>query len=564
MGMPFPSSQFDDAVAAVCHGVASDTQLCELNQLLLSDGDACDEYLLRIELHSRLATSPDFFAGSRLNELGLREETELPQADTVAAKPAWSRRGSRLWVCAAAACAALLIYGQWGSKFRFRWPVEPEATPSRQQGATSTAVAMLNRAIDPLWNPDRMVPQIGAPLEPGTFDLQSGLAEVVFYSGARLTIAGPAVFRIVSPFEALFQSGRLTADVPEQASGFRILTPQGNIDDVRAVFGLRVTESKTELHVLKGGMLFHSTGDGSHHELNETSGMIAERSRPVRRISADATDFPSIVELQEKSTAAAAHRYDRWRSSREKLHRDPSLLVHFDFEGSDPRRWQVSNVSPFKSDPEGAAIVGCRWTEGRWPGKAAIEFLSVNDRVRLCVPGQYESLTLATWVRVQGLDRELNSLLMCEGFEPGSLHWLIRHDGVLGLTVIERGSGRPEIIASPPVLTLDLIGRWLHLAVVLDGETRRVTHYLNGVRVSESPLRSNPPFHLGVAELGNWSTNGFPGHDAALIRNFSGAMDEFCLFGRALADEEIHRQFREGSPQSISSISSTSILERSP
>src|SRR6059058_2486386 len=75
-----------------------------------------------------------------------------------------------------------------------------------------------------------------------------------------------------------------------------------------------------------------------------------------------------------------------------------------------------------------------QWVEGRWPDKHALEFRSVSDRVRLSVPGEFESLTLAAWVRVQGLDRQFNSLFMCDGFKAETLHWLIRKDGVLGLT----------------------------------------------------------------------------------------------------------------------------------
>ena len=35
-------------------------------------------------------------------------------------------------------------------------------------------------------------------------------------------------------------------------------------------------------------------------------------------------------------------------------------------------------------------VVGCQWTEGRWPGKKALEFQQVSDRVRLKMPGEFE------------------------------------------------------------------------------------------------------------------------------------------------------------------------------
>ncbi|MEZ6117727.1 MAG: LamG domain-containing protein [Pirellulaceae bacterium] len=172
----------------------------------------------------------------------------------------------------------------------------------------------------------------------------------------------------------------------------------------------------------------------------------------------------------------------------------------------------------------------------------------MNDRIRLNVPGQYDSLTLTAWVRVQGLDRKFNSLFMSEGFQPHTIHWLIRNDGVLGLTILGQQHGQHQIVASPPVISIDQFGMWLHLAAVLDGDSRRVQHYVNGKLVYEQPLRICPPFRVGAAELGNWNADEFRGHDSMLIRNFSGAMDEFCLFGRALNEGEIEMQYHDGDP----------------
>jgi hypothetical protein len=223
--------------------------------------------------------------------------------------------------------------------------------------------------------------------------------------------------------------------------------------------------------------------------------------------------------------------------------------VHFDFENVAPPDWRLHNLGNRGAAMSDAVIVGCQRIEGRWPEKRALEFGSVSDRVRLSVPGEFEALTIAAWVRVQGLDRRFNSLFMCDGFAAGTIHWLIRSDGVLGLTAIGPGSGNFQIFASPPVLTLDQFGMWLHLAVVLDGSAKRAVHYVNGRPVSEKTLRLNPPFRIGTAELGNWNASGFRDNDPSLIRNFSGAMDEFFLFNRALNAEEIHTLYSEGKPQ---------------
>jgi hypothetical protein len=76
-----------------------------------------------------------------------------------------------------------------------------------------------------------------------------------------------------------------------------------------------------------------------------------------------------------------------------------------------------------------------------------------------------------------------------------------------------------------------------------------VTHYVNGVAVSRHVLKLEPPFQIGDAELGNWNPGRFSRPAPYFIRHFSGVMDEFALFNRALTDEEIGQLFSEGNPQ---------------
>jgi len=543
MKLGFPSREFDEAVAAVCHGLASDEQMRGLNELLRSDSVARDQYILRLELHSRLASEPDLFVSTEqqaseasLTGRGITLPRNVPYIDS----PRRGRKRKLSWVVAFAACVALLAAGWWGSRL---------SQPSERKGTTSKAVAMLNRAVDVQWDQRGDPPRLGAPLEPGWLRLKSGLAQIVFYSGVRMVIEGPTDLKLISPNEVACQSGRLIAEVPPQAIGFRVSTPQMNVTDLGTSFGLEVKERRTELHVFKGSVEFQPATSTAKQNLKEGAGSVAESSGPARLISANPTTFASLFDLQLRSSTAEVLRHEQWRAASSRLDEDPSLLVHFDFEQTDTSDWRLHNVSSRKNAAPDATIVGCQWVEGRWPEKHALEFRSVSDRVRLSVPGEFESLTLAAWVRVQGLDRQFNSLFMCDGFEAGTAHWLIRKDGVLGLTAIGAGPGNYQICASPPVLALDQLGIWLHLAVVLDGKGKRVVQYVNGLPVSAKALKVNPPFRVGAAELGNWNASGFRENDPSLIRNFSGAMDEFCLFSRALNTDEIRELYSAGKPQ---------------
>ncbi|MES2709378.1 MAG: LamG-like jellyroll fold domain-containing protein [Verrucomicrobiota bacterium] len=530
MSLTFPSAEFDDAVAAVCHGLVSDDQAQALNGLLRENPVARDEYILRIELHARLAWQRDHFITGTSGADGISPVIQ-PIPDPAIARPGNPWRRFRGWAAvAAAACLAVTGAGWWA------WN---GGRNEERRGATSQAVAMLNRVVNAHWTAGSRAPEPGSPLEPGWLRLDSGLAQVVFYSGVRLVIEGPAEFQLLSPGEALCRSGRFMAEVPTQAIGFRLRTPQMNITDLGTQFGVDVTALRTEAHVFKGSVEIQTSLASEKRKLDEGSGAGAEHSHPLRLITANPAAFASLFELQAKSVDSDFSRYARWREASQGLNGDPSLLVHFDFEEAGPPDWLLRNASRAGAAEPSGTIVGCQPTEGRWPQKPALEFRGVSDRVRLRVPGEFDSMTLAAWVRIQGLDREFNSLFMCDGFGPGTVHWLIRKDGVLGLTVIGSPADNYQIVASPSVLPLDQFGMWIHLAVVLDGNAKRVTHYLNGRAVAGKALRIRPPFRVGIAELGNWNASGFTENDPALIRNFSGAMDEFCLFSRALSADEI-------------------------
>lgn len=537
MLLAFPSPEFDDAVAAVCHGVVSTDQAGALNGLLRRHPAARDEYILRIELHSRLALQRDLFVteahgADRASATGLGNPDHGPDTNFPRALRAVHRKPVRGWVVASAlaACLAVVAAGWWG------WN---GGRQGERKGETSHAVAILNRVVNAHWTAGSAPPEPGSPLEPGWLRLDSGLAQVVFYSGARVVIEGPAEFRLISPGEAECRTGKFTAEVPTQAIGFKLSTPQMHVTDLGTQFGLDVNESRTEVHVFLGSIEIQPAMDPAKRKLGEGAGAVTDSTHATTLITANPEEFASLFELQSKSVDSDISRYDQWREASLSLNSDPSLLVHFDFEHAAPSDWQLRNASGASDAEPSGTVVGCQWTEGRWPNKPALEFRGLSDRVRLRVPGEFDSLTLAAWVRIQGLDREFNSLFMCDGFGPGTVHWLIRKDGVLGLTVIGSPADNFQIVASPPVLALDQLGMWVHLAVVLDGNSKRVTHYLNGHSVTGKALRIKPPFRVGIAELGNWNADGFPENDPALIRNFSGAMDEFCLFQRALSASEI-------------------------
>lgn len=541
MRLSFPSPGFDDVVAAVCHGSVTETEAAALNLLLRSDPRARDEYLLRIEIHARLASEPDLSsrnaAATMLSPPFSSDAQEACSRDApTQAVSTIRRRWAR--VLALAASLMLALTGVW-----VLWLRQAAA----RNGATSTAVAMLTRAIDARWEQGNRPLRAGNPLKPGWIRLRSGLAQVVFYSGARVVIEGPATLRLVSPHEAACSSGRLLVEVPEPARGFRIKTDHLSVIDLGTSFGIDASPNRTEVHVFQGSVELHS-GSRVSQPLGEREAVAVHGKGSLRLMAANEVAFASMLEFQQRSLAAEAFRYEQWQFASAQRKQDPSLVVFLDFEKLHSTDWTLPNAAERNRSVQEATLVGCVRSEGRWREKQSLEFQSVNDRVRLAVPGEFDALTLSAWVCVKGLDRKFNSLFMSDAFEPGTLHWLIRDDGVLGLTLFGPDPGKFQILASPPAVTLDAFGTWLHLAVVLDGSSGRAVHYVNGDPVSHHLLEFGPPFRIGSAELGNWYAPSGPNHTPFLVRHLSAAFDEFALFSRALSHAEVRGLYATGKP----------------
>lgn len=435
-------------------------------------------------------------------------------------------------VAALAACIALA--GAW--LVMAVLPGEPGALAGEteeEQETTTAAVAVLARGVNVEWEGAAHAP--GSPLSPGWLKLKSGLAQIEFYQGARVTLEGPAAFRLISANEAFCSAGKLSAHVPPQAKGFRIDTPKGTIVDLGTDFGLDLNAPAAELHVFKGEVELHAKG-AAMKALKEGQGLTLEQEE--RRLLANASAFASLAGLEERTAESQRLAFENWLQQATAWNDDPRLLLRLDFQDAAGTRSLRNHAAQAPQVPAGS-IVGCDWTEGRWPGKRALEFRNVSDRVRLSVPGDFQALTLSAWVRVQGLDRAFNSLFMVEGYEDGAVHWQITREGRLRLGLAGRGGARSKDYDTAALFTPERFGQWLHLATVVDVARQQVLHYLNGELVAAVPRKDSFPVRLAVADLGNWN-NGGPS-DRVAVRHFSGAMDELMLFSKALDPAEIQR-----------------------
>jgi len=402
---------------------------------------------------------------------------------------------------------------------------------------TTSAIAVLTQAVDAQWADHGNPRAIGSSLSPGWLKLKTGMVQVEFISGARVILEGPAELQLVSPMEAFCRAGKLTAEVPPPAHGFKVRSPGATVIDLGTAFGLNVQKSgDAVVQVLRGEVEVHR--GSSQRGLVEGQGVHVGADGSMDDVG-DVADsaYPSSELLAQRAAQGWQRKRNAWLAATKKFSADPALAIHYTFE--EPSTWSRVLHNGAKNTPvqTDGSIVGCRWGEGHWPGKRALEFHGVTDRVRFNLPGEYEAMTMAAWVRVDSLDLDLTGLMMAEGWGKGALHWQFTRKGTVRLGVHDARD-----FDSPPVITPDRYGQWVHLAVVCDRATGHVSHYLDGQPISSEPMKLRVPIKIGNAELGSWSPS--VRQDQRPIRNLAGSMDEFFLFTRALSDGEVRELYQ--------------------
>jgi hypothetical protein len=532
-----------DMLGELTDGSLSAERTEELRHLLASDEESlhwyCEWMSLHADLHLTLS-SDDLVTGNCLAAAGTG--TSGPKVRSAkhserARRQGWAF-GVMLATGTAAAIFAVALFRGTPSLLmddpaeRARFLQTNNATVailSHVAGATSLTSAVLSPGVN---------------LEPGRFTLATGVVQLEFLSGTNLVVEAPADIELLTSNSVFCRRGKLRARVPLQAHGFTIDTPNHRAVDMGTEFAVGVSpELGEEVHVLDGEVKLYDKNDDDDERLLVLGDGV--RMGPDGRqwsVPADNDRFISTERLMELAAMGSRDRYAVWKESSQALAANPDVVSYFNFEDHKP--WQRELRQDSLEGGHSGAIIGCRWTEGRWTGKQALEFKGTEDRVRINVAGEFDSMSFACWVRINGFDRFLSSLMLTEGHDVGEVHWQFTDTGrfLLGVKADAKWS---QDYYSDVVLRPNDVGRWIHVACVYDQESGRVSHYLDGRRVTTLAIRKHVKLRLGSAELGNWTPEVFKDHR---IRALNGRMDEFVVFKRAMSDEEIKALFDAGQP----------------
>lgn len=555
MSEPQPHDELLELLAELTAGELSDAQIARLEVLLRDNPQAQRRYLEHLSLHARLhlayarGSSRDHMPGLSFPSEAVALPSPFPEAQL---------RRTRLW--RALSLSAALVFAVLVAGVIVRQALMRDGLPGETASGLpdDDGVAVLTKAVCAVWKePDEGGESlgnaaVGTVLRPRRLRLASGLVQLEFYSGATVVLEGPADFEIMSSMKAICRAGCLRAHVPHQAQGFQIGTPHATVVDLGTEFGVRVEPTgQAEVHVFVGKVqvLPESSPETSQPQryVSAGSGLRIDASDSLKEIPLSEAGFVTTAELQQQAARNAEAHLEHWRAASKRLERDSRVLLYYTFEEQKPWDRMLDNRAPTAAPHAlDGAIVGCQWSVGRWPEKAALDFKRPSDRIRIQGPIHCDSMTFAAWIRLDALQEAISALLSTDRYEEGNPHWQITQQGqlALGVSHADRTIRSRNKYLSPPVFGPDQLGNWTHVATVYDHSKGLVTHYVNGLAVSRQGMIARLPLRIEAAEIGNWVVPRETG--AEPIRNFNGRIDEFLLFGEALDPREIRQIFEAG------------------
>jgi hypothetical protein len=195
----------------------------------------------------------DYYLATTSNEAMLPEALAHIRRDAKrTAPPRWKSVLS--WTGIAAAACLMFVAG-WGFHTLHDRPTPIVSTTISEKPARITGMVGVE------WDttaPDLLSTQAATR----RLAIRSGLVELTYDSGVRVTLEGPADFTVKDAGAGQLTHGKLAATVPKGAEGFRVDYATGSVVDLGTEFVMDAkTDGSTELGVFVGKVELHLPGD---------------------------------------------------------------------------------------------------------------------------------------------------------------------------------------------------------------------------------------------------------------------------------------------------------------
>jgi ferric-dicitrate binding protein FerR (iron transport regulator) len=422
---------FADVLDAIVSGDASSQDITILNDTLRADPEARRAYIRSMAFEAMVA-----------REFAPLEDSQAPAA----IRP-------QRWRAPIAIAATILLAAAlaWRISPAPDTPPQAVANLTDQDGEITHAVITALDDASGHFGPDAL--SQGLRLGEGMLELDSGLAEITFDSGAEVTLEGPARLQLEADNKTGLVAGRASAYVPKPARGFVIHTPTSYIRDLGTAFAVDVRDDReTDLHVLEGEVEVSATG---RHAVNPPQ--ILRQSEAVRLAAG------SMLPISFRADNPGARRKQR----------NPKIppSVHWSFDSwdgnttTDSTRGHLLKLQQKKSPATPETLDG--------PFGLALHFDGQGTFARSDYPGVggSQARTVACWLRMQPDEpsaRPMPNGIIAWGVKRSSGKWQLAWNRAAGQGTV--GAARVEFGDGFAIGSTDLRdGRWHHLAVVYLG-----------------------------------------------------------------------------------------------
>lgn len=412
--------------------------------------------------------------------------------------------------------------------FVFLRPNSPELVETDPPAQFVARITLDEGAV---WNEHSSIHRDGSWLGKGSLQLESGKLGITFNTGAKLILAGPAALDINGIDRAFLHSGEISAQVPPQAIGFLISTPNGNILDLGTEFHVNVSSGESKVEVTDGMVEAYATGTSGQEIVqivneDEAISMAGNTESPIKKLgpvtASEAVDW-SRLEIPE------------------------FLYVHYGFNeskdpyasaGNRPRKLPGTATNHWGEEGIPKTIRG-RFGNG-------LSFAGDGGCVTTPFPGIRggRPRTVAFWVKLDPNVRgPSGQAIVSWGAAEKGQRWQIgwNNNHAWG----EIGALRTDFFSGYVTGTTDLRdGRWHHVVSVFIGGRKpdvasHVLHYVDG-RLEGVSGRKSKRIDTGASQADN--TNlliGAQVNDGRQRVAFEGALDELYIVDAALLPEQI-------------------------
>lgn len=231
--------RFSALVMAVVEELATPAELSEFQALLRAYPEFKLQYLEQIRIHGLMRYRCQMAEAAR----GLARPHPALNHPAVPAAPAAAPRLlfpiTFRKIAIAVAASLLAVCTLWLAQRQMK-----SLHVARQAPASARYVQVIHqRDAEGLVVPEHL---------PGALRLAAGEATARLSSGVVLTLQGPLDLEVRDAMQVRLQRGRILAEVPPEASGFTVRTPELELWDIGTVFGVAVSSDFSDVFVLKG------------------------------------------------------------------------------------------------------------------------------------------------------------------------------------------------------------------------------------------------------------------------------------------------------------------------